>query len=64
MLQGADLGRETDEVEEILLETEWCVTTVPMQASARFDDRCPVRSANDINISKESADRIVALFLG
>jgi hypothetical protein len=23
VLQGTDIGRETDEVEEVLLETEW-----------------------------------------
>lgn len=29
VLQSADLGRDTDDVEQILLETEWCVLILP-----------------------------------
>ncbi|KAJ7505351.1 TBCD protein [Mycena galericulata] len=38
VLQGMDLGRETDEVEEVLLETEWSATDIEVarEASARL----------------------------
>lgn len=29
VLQSADLGRDTDDVEQILLETEWYVLILP-----------------------------------
>ncbi|KAJ7780620.1 TBCD protein [Mycena maculata] len=36
VLQGTDVGRETDEVEEVLLETEWSAADVAREASTRL----------------------------
>lgn len=64
VLQGTDLGRETDEVEEVLLETEWYAGFVLFRdlfvLNVFFFLR---RSSDDIEVAREASARIQALFL-
>jgi hypothetical protein len=60
VLQGTDVGRDTDDVEEILLETEWYVIPFLLFCVVQF---LLVRSSNDLNVAKEASERILTLFV-
>jgi hypothetical protein len=58
MLQSKDLEVDTDEAEEILLETEWWVQpSVPLDLVLNLE----TRSSTDITISEEAGRRLVLL---
>jgi hypothetical protein len=62
VLQGTDVGRETDDVEEILLETEWYVVPF-LRFGGGLTARLLDRSSKDSEVVKEASERIIALFV-
>jgi len=53
-LQSRDIGKDTDDVEELLLETEWFVDRSSHTASLRADYRNVDRFSNESDVREEA----------
>lgn len=62
VLQSVDVGRDTDDVEKVLLETEWYA--ISFICFWGFESQFLVRSSNDLEVAKAASGRILTLFHG
>lgn len=62
LLQGVDVGRDTDEIEDILLSTEW-YADASCSAVCIPDELWRIRSNESLEVAKYSSSRVVELLL-